>query len=348
MCFFSRYALAKVKGLCSNCHTMHHSQHGGVLLEWGESGPYNALLINDCVGCHSGTSADPTQTDNTPIVFHTSNCPSQAGPGNTLAGGDFCFYFSKGEAYVHNVSGICNPDTQLGGKNPPGWDAANPGGLGTDWANHQLTCAGTYGCHGYHNVDDSVKAIYGGHHADNSCLESGSVDENEQGQSVGTSFRFLSGIHGIEDSDWEWTASSGTTNHNEYKGVNGNTNYSEQTTISYLCAECHGNFHSDTSDTGGSSPWLRHPTDIYLPSTTSKEYYKYNDPDNNYSVVAPVGRDVLGQQPDAGITPGSDGSVVLCISCHRAHGSEKFKLMRWDYRGSPTGGSCSICHTTKD
>jgi hypothetical protein len=346
-CFFSRHALAKVEGLCSNCHTMHHSQHGGVLSEWGTSGPYKALLINDCVGCHSGTSANTTQTD-TPIVFHTSECPSQTGHGYTLAGGDFCFYSSEGEAYVHNVSDICTTDTQLGGKNPPGWDAANPGGLGTDWTINQLTCSGTYGCHGHHNIDDSIKAIYGGHHADNSCLESGSVDENEQGQSVGTSYRFLSGIHGIEDSDWEWTATS--SDHNEYKGVNGNASYADKTTISYLCAECHGFFHSIT----GSSPsWLRHPTDIYLPSDTTKEYYKYNGgtgTNNPYSVVAPVGRDLLGQQPDAVITPGSDGSVVLCISCHRAHGSENFKLMRWDYKSWPVAGDdkCTVCHTTKN
>ena len=40
---------AKVKGQCANCHTMHYSQHGGVLSEWGTEGPYESLLVNSCL-----------------------------------------------------------------------------------------------------------------------------------------------------------------------------------------------------------------------------------------------------------------------------------------------------------
>jgi hypothetical protein len=43
----------------------------------------------------------------------------------------------------------------------------------------------------------------------------------------------------------------------------------------------------------------------------------------------------------------------MCLSCHRAHASSNFKMMRWDYKGWPaclpgcTNG-CNVCHTTKN
>jgi predicted CXXCH cytochrome family protein len=40
-------------------------------------------------------------------------------------------------------------------------------------------------------------------------------------------------------------------------------------------------------------------------------------------------------------------AIVTCISCHRAHGSPYYKLLRWDYAGSISTG-CAYCHTSKD
>jgi predicted CXXCH cytochrome family protein len=47
--------------------------------------------------------------------------------------------------------------------------------------------------------------------------------------------------------------------------------------------------------------------------------------------------------------------IVLCLSCHRAHGSAHDDLLRWDYAGmqagttgAEAGSGCFICHTTKD
>ncbi|CAD7773786.1 hypothetical protein DMNBHIDG_00815 [Candidatus Methanoperedenaceae archaeon GB37] len=108
----------------------------------------------------------------------------------------------------------------------------------------------------------NAAAIAGAHHGDDSCLKPGSVDQSAQGADITTSYRWLGGIEGIEDPDWEWTATDGTTDHNQYKGVNGNSSYGDKTTISYLCAQCHGYFHSDIGS------WTRHPTDIVLPSDT--------------------------------------------------------------------------------
>ena len=361
---FGSPAMAKVTGPCADCHTMHYSQNG-VSTGYPSGGPFRALTIGDCVGCHSGDSARRGDNNEIPVVLRTT-APTGTGPGKSLAGGDFYWVDAGNPTKGHdviNLPNITGKDANMPNLNPPGWDPAATSGFTfgqvaggeTNWSS-QLTCAGKYGCHGRHDVDDDYAAIRGAHHADDSCLKPGSVDEGKQGADVGTSYRFLAGIHGIEDDDWEWTATDGTTDHNEYKGVNVNSSYSKKTTISYLCAECHGQFHSDIG--GTSSPWLRHPTDIYLPSDTSKEYYKYNGGTgsaNPYSVVAPVGRDKLpaNGNPDATITPGSDGSVVLCISCHRAHGSEYDDLLRWDYSTMIAGQSpspnegCFICHTTK-
>ena len=92
---------------------------------------------------------------------------------------------------------------------------------------------------------------------------------------------------------------------------------------------------------GSSSPWIRHPTDIALPSTG--EYGGY-DPVNNYSVEAPV----AWLDP---ANPTRAGAVVMCLSCHRAHGSPYPDMLRWDYNAMVAGGGgsggCFTCHTQK-
>jgi len=341
ICCLPGHTLAKVEGLCSNCHTMHHSQNGGVLSEWGESGPYKALLINDCLGCHMGTNDGTNQT---PHVF-SSTAPTYGDTGtegNCLAGGNFYWVTqANGDVAAHNVAGLANADVTL--STPPGFDGTytdyegNAAGEGSWAAGQQVTCAGTYGCHGHHNIDDSVKAIYGGHHAAGSTID---------GSSVGNSYRFLMGILGMEDTDWEYQPTS--TAHNQYYGVDRGA-VPDRQTINYLCAECHGDFHS-ISGAGSSSPWLRHPTDFDMGNTgTSSEYRNYpGDVSHTYSVVAPVANtDVSSVISTVTFT---DDTIVTCISCHRAHGTPYFKLMRWDYKNWPGGGTngCNICHTEKD
>jgi len=363
MLLFAGMSMAKVSGPCSDCHTMHYSQNG-VSTGYPTGGPFRALTIGSCVACHSGTSALKGASNEIPVVLRTT-APTGTGPGESLAGGDF-YWVNQGNSTkghdVINLPGISGKDTNMPNLTPPGWAVNATSGFtfgqvatGEGAWSQQLTCAGTYGCHGTHDTTDDYAATRGAHHSDDSMLKPGTVNEGTQGITVGTSYRFLAGIHGIEDPDWEWTATDGSTDHNEYKGVNGNADYTTKTTISYLCAECHGAFHSSI---GTASPWLRHPTDIRLPSDTAKEYYKYNSgtgSGNLYSVVAPVGRDTLPSSgdPDSTVTPGSDGSVVLCISCHRAHGTEYADLLRWDYSTMTAGQAttpnegCFICHTTK-
>ncbi|MCD6320482.1 MAG: hypothetical protein J7M03_07380 [Candidatus Desulfofervidaceae bacterium] len=315
---------------------MHYSQTPQPS-EWGTSGPYQALLINNCVGCHSGTN---TGSNKTPYIF-SSTAPTYGATGtegDTLAGGNFYWVANGNNTAGHNVAGICGADTL---SIPPGFTNTYPDiegntvGGGTWPAGQQVTCAGTYGCHGHHNTTDQVKAIYGAHHTDDTTID---------GNSVGTSYRFLMGILGKEDSDWEYQPTS--TTHNQYYGVDRSAVPNKQT-ISYLCAECHGYYHSITK-VGTTSPWLRHPTDFDMNNVSTKEYGNYpGDGSKTYSVIAPVGSvDVSAVKSQVLVSSGD--AIVMCTSCHRAHGTPYFKLMRWNYQGSSTGGNCSICHTTKN
>jgi predicted CXXCH cytochrome family protein len=347
------YGLAlAISGQCVNCHTMHNSQDG---LPMATGGPFPQLLRASCIGCHTqnGAAQGATNTFPAPIVYHTT-LPGGQGGSFTLAGGDFYWVADASgntDSTGHNVSGIAGPDLNFQpniGLNPPGWDAdATPGILAdgqiatgaANWSS-QLTCDGIYGCHGEHDAS----GVTGAHHSNTGLT----TTRAENPTTVGGSYRFLGGINGLEDDDWNWDESS--TEHNEYFGVNGNVNYANKRTINYSCAQCHGVFHSQIDDATAGSPWLRHPTDVDLPATG--EYATYNpDGGNLYSVEAPVARATVPISSGSTVTPGTD--IVMCLSCHRAHGSPQPDILRWDYTTmlAATGTAdtgCFRCHTTKN
>lgn len=255
---------ARVSGPCSDCHTMHNSQNGTDVVS---GGPFRALTKGDCVACHTGTN---NGNNTIPYVLDTSEPTYNFdGTKNTLAGGNFYWVKNADDTKGHNVKGIANADSNIG-NTPPGFNSANytaNGGVGTDWANNQLSCAGAYGCHGTHDVTDDFAAISGAHHADDTTID---------GSTVGKSFRFLYGIKGTEDDDWEYTVSS--SDHNGYYASDyQNTGTIDPASINYLCAECHGNFHlhSEVDDSTTGSPWLRHPTDYDMNNVKDKEYGNY-------------------------------------------------------------------------
>jgi len=277
--------------------------------------------------------------------------------GNTLAGGTF--YYMKadegtqaGDAKGHNVLGISSAaDSQLA-NTPPGYDATLGASLGlpSTWGTNRLRCAGAYGCHGDHSESDQATAISGGHHGDDAVID---------GTSIAKSYRFLKGIVGKEwntagatGGKWEYKPSA--TQHNQYKGEDRTSDaYSGTNTISYLCAECHGFFHSAnngggiTDGTWGN--WVRHPTDYDMGNTAvGSEYRSYNT-DGTYSVVAPVAS--VDVSTVVSSVTFSDDTIVTCISCHRAHGSDYYKLMRWDYKNTTLSTAlygCNVCHTRKN
>ncbi|MBU4257828.1 MAG: hypothetical protein KKI12_07390 [Proteobacteria bacterium] len=354
---------AKVTGLCSNCHTMHNSQGGADMADYGSAnpeapgtGPKESLTRGTCFGCHGQVGAlniKPIESSDIPQVYHTNT--------TDLAAGNFYHITKVGgsDTFGHNVKQLANVEntglsTPPGDENTTGIDAA-----GTP----NFTCAGAYGCHGDRSVTGDWAAMKGAHHTDDGVLKFGSISEAGQGGSVGLSYRFLYKVKGGEDSDWQ--ATSGAADHNEYKGASDGVEatYPDPggNTISGLCAECHGNFHgpravgSDITNTATGSPWLRHPSDIVLPN--SGEYSEYNTPNTgSYSLTAPLARQAIPDSALSGISLNSD--VIMCLSCHGAHATNYYKLMRWDYASDtllsptpvPTDAlyGCIICHTSKN
>ena len=339
-------ATAKVSGVCGNCHTMHNSQDGTAVLHsgagagWADDGTFSSgeasetpvgyLLIADCVGCHSSTSADKTiiqlGDNRIPIVFNTG-----AYPGKALAGGNF-YNVSRGETYDgygHNVYGISEHDSKL---------MTAPG---------NNRCGNANSCHNTLAVAPSAQNDYRGscqgchynvyHHQDNDRYRFlNSHDE-----------QFGAYVQGVEHASWEYPDDTTLTDHNFYKGVDrdnigqGGTLELKQTHgISSYCAGCHNTFHSIAGI--GTDTWLRHPTDIVLPEVG--EYAQYN-PVTNYETQSPV----AWINP---ATPQRDEAIVMCLSCHRVHGSEHPDILRWDYSemiaNQPNDEGCFVCHTTKD
>jgi len=350
-----------ISGVCSNCHVMHNSQNNEPV---NDEGPQDYLLNAGCVACHTAPTGQFSEF-NAPVILHT-NPPGGQGGGNTLAGGDF-YWVNLDEvanaSLGHNVidiPGVTIKDTNMPDFTPPGWDPAATSGFtfgqvaaGESSWNSQLSCAGAYGCHGVHSVAGSFPGLVGGHHNNSG----GTATKADVADTVGNSYRFLGGIKGLENAGWNWAETP--VIHNEYYGVDNTSdrssgvNYGTKDSISFLCAECHGIFHStiDSNAISG-SPWVRHPTDLALPN--GGEYALYNTPDGvvigGYSLEAPVAR---AEVPDVSSTTVNAGvDIVMCLSCHRAHGSDQSDLLRWDYTtmiaaGSGTGG-CFTCHTDKN
>jgi hypothetical protein len=343
---------AEVSSVCSNCHTMHNSQ-GGQSITGGAPQPFlvkaNGAL--SCWGCHAkGTGDNIDPVTGAPQIKHTNPVD--------LAGGNFAYITGDKSGITgdtktrgHNViyTGVTD-DNFNGGTYPPGdeFSQANEG-----FNNTTFTCAGKFGCHGDRTVDGDFDSIRGAHHSDGAVLKFGSIDEVAQGNSVGTSYRYLLGVKGGEDSDWEATVSE--ADHNEYKGSTGGTEGTKTSpggnTISGLCAECHGNFHGDATDIGNASPWKRHPTDVSLPGSGT-EYANYT----TYNPQVPVARTTIPNSPSSSVDPtGTSDDIVMCLSCHRAHASPYQDILRWKYdemvagtTGSSAGTGCFVCHSQKD
>jgi hypothetical protein len=326
-----------MKKPCVNCHTMHNSQGGNTVP--GNPGTRGALLNNSCYGCHSDGMAHV----DTPVVLHfTQPTYDLSGTNplrNTLAGGDFYWVTGAVDGLKgHNVDGF---SSQAPNRIPPGGSSAF----------NILTCAGTTGCHGKRLRDGDTAAMYQTHHE----VEPLPDPRLRDGNALATSYRWLDGVAGYEDSDYELSVSS--SDHNQYFGVarSGDVDDPASHSISHFCAQCHGNFHSGAGALGvssgttlGTDPWIRHPVDYAMPLTG--EYATYGKPAvNDYNIATPLGRAAVSVVNNSTVTAMGD-RIITCISCHRAHGSPYDYSLRWDYKSWPTAGynGCGDCHTAKN
>lgn len=352
MLMFAAPGAAAVEGSCVLCHTMHNSEQGEpVAYTLDSSGqrqvsalPLENLLRTNCLGCHSNPGAETileNETARIPVVLNLTEPTYPADGSNTssLAGGNFHWLITRGDAFGHNVAGISAEDLRF----PPN---QAPGGVARD--GECANCHGTLanaasGCEGCHVAQ---------HHADGVGVVAG----EEQGW-----YRFLGsvmqrdltdeppseGVVGIEAADWE--QSPAADRHNVYQGRSGPyASYLESGAISQKCIGCHGEFHNQTAS---STTWIRHPVDVAIPN--AGEFAAMD----LYNPLVPVARRNVGPE-SAGFSIVNTGSdLVSCISCHRPHGSPYPAMLRWGYRDWPGLDShtqqsafngCAVCHTSKD
>lgn len=359
-----REAAAKVTGPCVNCHTMHNSQHNAAVarsgqgIGWDGSGqlsggsassvPNQTLLVTGCVGCHTSTTSQTiiqtTGGSRIPIVFNT------VPPSQPLAGGNFYWVSQPGnDNRGHNVHGVAAVDavlTTAPGRTPGSCTNSCHDSLAAAPSAQNSDRGGCQGCHVFTSHHDDSRPWYRflkGH-------TSSPTLPIPQAAINGTDY--VQRAAGSEAADWEQNPTA--TSHNSYKGSDmqyGNGFGLELAqSVTAFCSGCHSRFHGPrTADPqvglagmGSQSPWIRHPTDIRLPQ--SGEYAGY-DPIANYNPQAPV----AWLNP---ATPVRAEAVVMCLSCHRPHGSDQPDMLRWNYEtmiaGGGGSGGCFTCHTTKN
>jgi predicted CXXCH cytochrome family protein len=120
-----------------------------------------------------------------------------------------------------------------------------------------------------------------------------------------------------------------------------NTAGADTTTINGLCATCHTNFHT-LANQQVLGAWVRHPTDVTLTSAGAAYTAAYAASVNTPAelVQIPLGNDAV------------NNDEVMCVSCHRAHGSAQPDLLRFVYSDSQAGDTtadfgCESCHGAK-
>jgi len=351
---------------------MHNSEDGTNMN--GTTTPIDRLLKNSCLGCHSDASTDAMLSANqAPVVYHSGGEPTKF-----LAGGDF-WWADEDTGQGHNpweldeiagtADGVTWDDAQITqAEGPPGNVSGGIFTTGSDFL----------GCINYNDGTNNVTGchVYNAHHNNKGGADGTTNVYWVDGSDAGNSYRFLynsnGGVKGGEMGNWEYTGTTGTDNHNLYFGADDSTWNTDQT-ISRFCGECHGNFHGMAAGAGNASevegntnayasPWVRHPTDFPLTKAkggTGGVYIQYGA----YDPLVPIGTD-----DDRGATSATpidmDGvydnyfdaslDIVLCVSCHRVHGSPNANILRWPYSDMTAGSAastsyegCFKCHRDK-
>ncbi len=310
---FAFYGTADaISGVCSGCHTMHDSQDGNAV---ASGGPNDILLKDDCLGCHTDTGSVGPRIDNA-TVFQA---------------GSFADSIVASHTNAHNVADLSSMSLTAGEEDDMHALQA-PGGV---LLTTQLKCAGTSGCHGSHDAKtSSYDGIQGFHHK--SVADAG--------------YKFLQIVAGNSGSGIAVDgANAPGANHTLIYGTETAANHpvyvAGATGISIFCNNCHDTFHGTaTTETNSNSLWNRHPTDIALTSAMSAaDVDVVNNPFAFTAIYA------TGLYGNANLT-GYDATngQVMCLSCHRAHGSNQPDILRFDYStmeasGGATAG-CLGCH----
>ena len=268
-----------------------------------------------------------------PIVYNTAK-PDE---DKLLAGGNFHWVSDNGgndDARGHNVLGISGVDGNII-NDAPGRTTSD---LGMCFCCHR-----------------SIAMVIPPYTVVNGCKV---CHFDPHPATIGDEYCFLGShagkVRGNMDKDGgyngDWQYSKSRSDHNEYRG-SGSDNF--DTTTGY-CTGCHGEF--GVSQWDGSS-WIRHPSDWVI-----KDDGEFADAfgadgsgtgtyDPDVPVARPAGFDWTGD-PNSNVYLEKD--MVMCLSCHVAHGSQYSDMLRWDMEDMTVGNTeasgkgCFKCHTEKD
>jgi hypothetical protein len=99
--------------------------------------------------------------------------------------------------------------------------------------------------------------------------------------------------------------------------------------MSAWCANCHGNFHNNSTQ-------MRHPSGMTIGAAISQIYGIYNGTSDQTGGTPATSYIPQVAFEDPGMTPTSTAgpaatSQVSCITCHRAHGASSQDNGRWDF-----------------
>jgi hypothetical protein len=359
---------AVMNGPCSGCHTMHNSQDNQPMRYDSGAEPLAQLLRGDCYGCHAqglGNALYSIGVDVIPQVLHTDASKGDGWLESDLAGGNFAYIsglkagIGVADSRGHNIAGLTGATGDATLFAPPGGIVQFGHNDGFNVNTNNLSCAGTNGCHGNRYYVAPYEGITGAHHNN----ANGAVTQADGDMEPGHGYRFLLGVNGYEDPDWQYTRSS--ADHNEYFGldtpikldcsVNGchlsGGIRPPSGTMAEYCGTCHGNFHTlETTSSNGigpdvTSPFIRHPSDLSIDNSTDFATYSV------YRTDTPVARRVVAA-PSSTVA-GTD--AVFCLSCHVAHASPYPDMLKWDYStmdvgnaGGAAGSGCFACHSSKE
>ncbi|MFO7604981.1 MAG: cytochrome c3 family protein [Desulfurivibrionaceae bacterium] len=308
---------------CNGCHSMHNAN------EWGP-----LLLASDpssvCLNCHSGTGGA-----NSPSVFSADG--SAMTPGGdfywlnktfTWSGGE-----SRGESHGHNVVALDFGLTR---------DSRHVESPGGNYPSENLSCISCHDPHGKKGGGTRLGAL--------PVTVSGSYGEPAEGGGVTGNYRLLGdsryeGGSAVVGYQFSYDAPVARQNILKRFGESDGSHVDYGAGMSEWCGNCHGAILQDSHLGAGS---FVHPagSNAMLSSQTVSMYNTYintgdllangtgtGDAATAYLQFVPFERGTGDSQLlDPASTQGPDtNSTVMCLTCHRAHGSAFRSAGRWDF-----------------
>lgn len=346
-----------------------------------------STIHNLCLQCHAENGSQAGVVMNTgtaattpPKVYLTSIAWTESSDFTTIgAGGDFSyvgtytgtFNLQGGDITVavgrgHSL-GITTPT-------PPGNNAGNSG-AGTTL--NSFSCTSCHDPHGTSSTTTSINRFRN--------LKAGAaLDANAQRpinnmtslspMDIATSYvggvnngnNTLGSAPTVASNVWPVYRPSGSQNSYNVSSVapTGMTlsDNSTYVSMSAFCAQCHGAWHEGfTGSTNKSTnDWARHPVDNRITdgSTTSGAGVTITDfAHYSNNTINPIGSKVPAANGAGAAVYYADnvGDKVFCLSCHFAHGSPYYDILRWNYiaavdlgsqqgNGVASNRGCQQCH----